>query len=262
MDAADSRAQYRHAPSFYIRNLMAELGMPTDADWVRVSSDGPFLKERPTVTVRVEGAIRQTFEWAPERKRRNAWHGYGFELFGVRLDYIPHPELGLGGDVAAGPFFWTTDAGGRDAPVRIWLHRVLINDSPLRTELVISPGKRRRGSIQGLELEHSAADTRRAANAEGLLWELEATAFGAGRQQHSGHWRTPEAFRAEVDPFVRQLRREGKAESRQHVAEHMPTAAWQRHGQTVSLHARVRRLERATKKLLKMTWDEYTRTVK
>jgi hypothetical protein len=257
MDASDFRGRYRHRPGFDVRNLMAELGMPTDADWVRVSSDGPFLKERETVTVRVEGAIRQTFEWAPERKRRNAWHGYGFELFGVKPDHLAD-----GGDIAQGPFFWTTGDDERDIPVRIWLYRVLVSNSPLRTELVISPGKRRRGSIQGLELEHSPADTKRAANAEVLLWQLESAPFGAGRREHSGHWRTADSFRSEVDPFVRQLRAEGKAESRQHVAEYMPATAWQRHGLPVSLHARIRRLERATKNLLKMTWDEYARTVK
>jgi hypothetical protein len=89
----------------------------------------------------------------------------------------------------------------------------------------------------------------------------EQIAGGGGRPNLSGHWRTPEAFRAEVDPLLRQLRAEGKAEGKQQVAEYMPATGWRQHDRPVTLQARVRRLERATKNLLHMTWDEYVRTV-
>ncbi len=82
-----------------------------------------------------------------------------------------------------------------------------------------------------------------------------------GRPELSGHWRTPESFRTEVDPLIRQLRSEGRAETRQHVAEYMLATTWRRHGPPVSLHARIRRLERATETLFGMTWDQYVRTV-
>jgi hypothetical protein len=135
-------------------------------------------------------------------------------------------------------------------------------DAPLRFERLWLPGK---NTVDKPEINRGFAtptDYRKLADAVEAFLEVTELLRVLGRPKLSGHWRTTESFRAEVDPLIRQLRAEGKAEGRQQVAEYMPATAWQEHGQTVSLYARVRRLERATKNLLKMTWDEYTRSVK
>jgi len=155
---------YGYGADFNTRNSLHALGIPADAPWVRLRSE-TFVTGRQTALFTVDGAIHQTFEWAPDSEQRAAWNGHALEVLGV----VHGPFDG------SGPFWLLTGADGAERHVQVWHYRILVSGTPLSVQLTIGhgTGQQRRGSIEGLELEHLPADTRRSAAAEALLWRLE-----------------------------------------------------------------------------------------
>jgi len=170
---------YRHGADFTTRNLMHQLGMPEDADWVRLRS--AFLvagSEKATVVV--DGAIRQTFEWAPDPEQRDAWNGHAFEVFGVKLDWIIDPRSYTTLGRSPGPYWVLAGDDGRELYITIWLYRILVSGTHLSVDLTLGHGRgqQRRGSIEGLHLNPSLAAAVRAAHATELVWQLEKATGG------------------------------------------------------------------------------------
>jgi hypothetical protein len=209
----------------------------------------------PPHTFIKRGPMRTIMDLSEQELER--WDGYELEVFGKPIDSST-PDDGHTWTIN-----WAEEDGHPPNKVRLERQWVHYKDSPVRGELLRIPSQPDQRSIQWLdERNPSDTDLARARDGLALLDGLPRIIRGSGRPELSGHWRTPEAFRAEVDPLIRRLRAEGKSETRQQVAEYMPATAWRRNGPPVSLHARIRRLERATEKLFGLAWDEYTRTVK
>ena len=208
---ASASATHGHGADFVTRTSLLALGVPTDAPWVRLRSD-TLVAARQTALVTVDGAVRQSFPWAPDPEQRDAWNGFALEVFGVLHAGTPDPRFApLVG--VYGPWWPLADTDGSLLYVRIWQYRVLLSGTPLSVQLTIGhgTGQRRRGSIEGLELEHKPADTLRAARAEALLWRLEKTAGGRPRKL------TP-AQEAELAAEARRLAREQPGRSRLDIA--------------------------------------------
>jgi len=171
-------AGHGHGADFATRNSLYALGIPTEAPWVRLRSEA-LMAGSQTALITVDGAVCQSFPWAPDPEQRDAWNGHALEVLGVLHAGTPDPRFApLVGEY--GPWWLLTDADGAELYVRIWRYRVLLSGTPLSVVLTLGhgTGQRRRGSIEGLELEHKPADTRRAAAAEALLWRLEQAAGG------------------------------------------------------------------------------------
>lgn len=191
-----------HGADFDTRTSLRAVGVPTTAPWVRLRSE-TFVTGRQTALFTVDGAIHQTFEWAPDSEQRAAWNGHALEVLGV----VHGPFDG------SGPFWLLTGADGAERHVQVWHYRILVSGTPLSVQLTIGhgTGQQRRGSIEGLELEHLPADTRRAAAAEALLWRLEQAAGGRPRKLTLGQ-------EAELATEARRLAREQPGRSRLDVA--------------------------------------------
>jgi len=176
--ASAPRGAHGHGADFNTRNSLLALGVPPNAAWVRLRS-APFVAGRQTALITVDGAVCQTFQWAPDSEQRDAWVGHALEIIGVLNDGTPHPRYApLVGEY--GPFWLLSGDDGSELYVQVWRYSVLLSGTPLSVQLTIGhgTGQRRRGSIEGLELEHKPADTRRAARAGALLWRLEKAGSG------------------------------------------------------------------------------------
>ena len=200
--ASTAHGGHGHGADFDTRTSLLALGIPTTAPWVCLRSE-PFVTGRQTALFTVDGAVCMSFEWAPDSEQRAAWNGYSLEVLGV----VHGPFDG------SGPFWLLTGADGRELYVQVWRYRILVSGTPLYVQLTIGhgAGQQRRGSIEGLELEHLPADTRRAAAAEALLWRLEQAAGGRPRKL------TLEQ-EAELATEARRLAREQPGRSRLDVA--------------------------------------------
>jgi len=174
-DHADS--DHPPAPSAaYIAAVLTELRLPATAPWFWIASDGIINTRLPTLRVWVAAQldIPALNPHAPVRVRFNrpptyrtaslkGWHGYRFELFGVRVPTRP-PD-------APWPFWQFTDRRLGACIVQLrWMQARYGSTSPLAAWRRWNPGDPiARVSVQGLEHDYTEDDLRHAVRAGELL---------------------------------------------------------------------------------------------
>jgi hypothetical protein len=174
------------------------LGMPDDAQWIRIRSTGPIRKSDPTTVLTVDRAQgRATISY--DSKALRAWDGYCLNLFGCAVIAQHEPPWPQWGEV------FSEDEGA----VQIWRLRAYRPDAyafaEIRWPTEVGVSKRIH-VVAGWELLKPKEQDRAVLGAAGGMRAIEEILRHPGGRPDGGEFPDERTFRARVEPVVRDLR--------------------------------------------------------
>ena len=185
------------------RALMAELGIPPNALWARITTERAISASERLVPLLIEGggrdaggywAFSASVPTAQLATRRG--HGYRLELFGP-CSIRPYDPRGF--EPPPWRYWWAKHPDGvLESIIRLWRERAFRDDSPLYAELLWHPERGERHVVGGFERLAGRPTARQLSDAWRGFELLRRLHANAGRPPGKERYPTEESYRAAI----------------------------------------------------------------